>query len=200
MRSTVYCLDLEGILIPEIWVQVSHHYHLASLKLTTRDIPDYDRLMRYRLGILKKEGIRLRDIQSVIRRMNPLPGAKKFLNRLRREGPVVIVSDTYYQFAGPLMEKLGGPVLLCNQLKTNRAGFITRYHLRQKDGKKKVARGLRKMGFYVKAVGDSYNDLGMLLAADQGIFFNPPEAIRRKYRRFPAATAYSSLLKFLLRP
>lgn len=192
----VFCLDLEGILVPEIWIRVARRYRLKALELTTRDIPDYDKLMRYRLLILRREGIRLRDIQAVIRKMNPLPGARSFLDRLRKAAPVIIVSDTYYEFAGPLLEKLGDPILFSNELRKDRAGFISGYRLRQKNGKTKVVKALRKLGFYVKAVGDSYNDLGMLRAANEGVLFNPPPHIRKKYR-FPIARSYRGLFKLL---
>ena len=192
-----FCLDLEGILLPEIWIQVARRFGVAALRRTTRDEPDYDKLMRYRLGLLRKEGIRLKEIQRVIGRMRPLPGAKAFLARLRAEGPVIILSDTYYEFARPVMGRLGHPALLCNRLEADRRGFICAYHLRQKEGKRKAVRALRALGFEVRAVGDSYNDLGMLQAADKGIFFNPPAAIRKNHPRFPAARSYTELLRFL---
>ncbi|MFZ5802882.1 MAG: bifunctional phosphoserine phosphatase/homoserine phosphotransferase ThrH [Candidatus Omnitrophota bacterium] len=192
----VCCLDLEGVLVPEVWIHVARKFRMDSLKLTTRDIPDYDRLMRYRLAILKKEGIRLRDIQAVIRTMSPLPGARTFLDRLRAEFPVIILSDTYYEFAAPLIQKLGRPVLFCNWLKTDRKGFIADYILRERDGKKKAVQGLKKIGFKVYAAGDSYNDLSMLAAADRGILFRPPASIRKKLgRRFPVTRDHRSLLR-----
>lgn len=195
----IACLDLEGVLVPEIWIEVSKRFRLDSLRLTTRDIPDYDKLMRYRLGILKKEGIRLREIQAVIRKIEPLPGAKKFLTRLRGVLPVIILSDTYYEFAGPLMKKLGSPVLFCNWLETDRRGFISDYILRQKDGKTKAVKGLRALGFRVYASGDSYNDLGMLRAADRAVFFNPPPVIAKKFPRIPVALHYEGLFQELVR-
>lgn len=197
--TPLFCLDLEGILIPEIWIRVARRYRVNELKLTTRDIPNYDQLMRCRLRILKKEKIKLRDIQSVIRKMDPLPGARGFLTRLQKAGPVILVSDTYYEFAGPLMEKLGRPALFCNSLVTDRAGYISGYRLRRKNGKEKVVRALKPLGFRIRAVGDSYNDLGMLKAAHEGVLFNPPASIRKKYRSFPVAKSYSQLLKILLR-
>jgi phosphoserine/homoserine phosphotransferase len=198
-KPIAFCLDLEGILLPEIWIQVARRFGVEALKRTTRDEPDYGKLMRYRLALLRKEGIRLRDIQRVIGRMRPLPGAAGFLKRLQAEGPVIILSDTYYEFARPIMGKLGHPALLCNRLEVDRRGFISGYHLRQKEGKRAAVRALKGLGFEVRAVGDSYNDLGMLLAADRGVFFNPPAAIRRKYWKLPAARDYKGLLRALLK-
>jgi phosphoserine/homoserine phosphotransferase len=198
-KPVAFCLDLEGILLPEIWIQVARRFSVEALKRTTRDEPDYALLMRYRLALLRKEGIRLRDIQRVIGRMRPLPGAAGFLKQLQAEGPVIILSDTYYEFARPIMGKLGHPALLCNRLEADRRGYICGYHLRQKEGKRKAVLALKGLGFEVRVVGDSYNDLGMLLAADRGVFFNPPPAIRRRYRKFPAARDYKGLLKALLR-
>ena len=195
----VICLDLEGVLIPEIWIRVARHYQLDSLKLTTRDIPNYDKLMRYRLGILKKEGIRIQDIQRVIRKMKPLPGAKSVLKKLQRSSPVIILSDTFYEFAGPLMKQLDNPTLFCNWLKVNKTGMITGYVLRQKDGKTKAVCALKKCGFRVVASGDSYNDLGMLKEANQGVLFNPPESIRKKFRKYPVARNYNTFLRHLLK-
>ena len=194
----VCCLDLEGVLVPEIWIEVARRFKVAELRLTTRDIPDYDSLMRKRIGILKKKGIRFRDIEHVIAGIKPLPGAKAFLETLRRRSTVVILSDTFYQFAGPLIQKLGQPALFCNELQINKAGFIAGYHLRQKDGKTKSVKALRSLGFRVYAAGDSFNDLGMLKAAHRGILFNPPASIRRKFKRFPTTARYSKLLRLLL--
>jgi len=194
---TIYCLDLEGVLVPEIWIHVAKRFKMKSLEVTTRDIPDYDKLMRYRIKILKKAGIRLRDIQNVIKRMKPLPGAAAFLERLRGRGPVIILSDTFYEFAGPLMQQLGRPVLFCNDLIIDKKGFIAGYRLRQKDGKGKAVAGLKKMGFKVAAAGDSYNDLTMLRTADRGVLFNPPSSIRKANPRFPVARNYAGLFKLV---
>ena len=194
----LYCLDLEGILIPEIWVRVAKRFKVNDLKLTTRDIPNYDQLMRYRLKILRREKIRLADIQRVIQGMSPLPGAQGFLKKLQVAGPVVILSDTYYEFSGSLMKQLDHPTLLCNWLKIDRAGYISGYVLRQRDGKRKAVQSLKRLGFRIKAVGDSFNDLTMLKAAHQGVLFNPPAAIARAHRNFPVAKNYNTLLKHLL--
>ncbi len=194
----IYCLDLEGILLPEMWIEVAERFKLKSLRLTTRDIPDYDKLMRYRLGILRREKIKLVGIQGVIRRVKPLPGAAAFLKRLRIEGPAIILSDTFYEFAMPVMKQLDYPTLFCNSLKTDKAGFISGYTLRQKDGKRKAVKALQSIGFEVRAVGDSYNDLSMLKAADRGVLFNPPESILKTNRSLPVAYDYKKLMKLFL--
>ncbi len=193
----IYCLDLEGVLVPEIWVGVARRFRMKSLELTTRDIPDYDKLMHYRMGILRKAGIRLKDIQKVIAGIRPLPGARKFLDALRERGPVVILSDTFYQFAGPLMAQLGQPALFCNTLHADKKGFISGYTLRQKDGKKKAVRAFKSAGFHVAASGDSYNDLTMIRTAHTGVLFNPPAAIRKSCKGIPAVKTYSELLRRL---
>ena len=191
----ICCLDLEGVLIPEIWINVAKKTGIKALEITTRDEPDYDKLMRYRLAILKKEGIKLRDIQAVIKRMNPLPGAKAFLKKLQEKYQVIILSDTYYEFAGPMMKKLGNPTLFCNWLSSDKKGFIANYHLRQKNGKKEAVRGIKNLGFKVVAAGDSYNDIAMLRTADRGILFRPPPKIIRQFPQFPVTNTYAELLK-----
>ena len=195
----ICCLDLEGVLIPEIWINVAKKTGIQALEITTRDEPDYDKLMRYRLAILKKEGIKLRDIQAVIRKMEPLPGAKAFLNRLREKYQVIILSDTYYEFAGPMMKKLGNPALFCNWLSADKKGFISNYHLRQKNGKKEAVKALKGLGFSVVAAGDSYNDIAMLKAADRGILFRPPAKIARQFPKFPVTKTYPELLRAFLK-
>lgn len=195
--KTVCCLDLEGILVPEIWIHVAKKTQIDALKLTTRDISDYDKLMRYRLRILKQKGIKLQHIQKIIRGMKPLAGARAFLRRLQARMPVMILSDTYYEFAGPLLDQLGNPVLFCNWLKVNHSGTITGYVLRQKDGKRKAVNALKQMGFYVKAAGDSYNDVTMLKEAHAGVLFNPPPNIRKSFKQFPVARNYKRLLRLL---
>lgn len=195
----ICCLDLEGVLIPEIWINVAKKTKIDALKITTRDEPDYDKLMNMRIKILKANGIKLRDIQNVIAGMKPLPGAKSFIDRLRSQVQVVILSDTYYEFAGPLIKKLGRPTLFCNWLSKDKKGFVSNYHLRQKNGKEKAVRALRKIGFKVYAAGDSYNDLTMLKAAHKGVLFNPPAQIKKDFPQFPVATNYSALLHQLLK-
>ena len=194
----ICCLDLEGVLVPEIWIQVSEKTRIKELRLTTRDIPDYDALMKRRLKILREHKIRLRDIQKVIGAVQPLPGAKAFLDKLRADRQVIILSDTYYEFAMPLMKKLGFPVLFCNWLETDPSGAISNYCLRQKNGKEKAVLGLKNIGFKVHAAGDSYNDITMLKAADKGVLFNPPANIVKEFPQFPVTKNYKELLNALV--
>ena len=187
------CSDLEGIFTPEIWINVAEITGIKELRLTTRDISDYNVLMRRRLAILEANHLKLDDIQAVIATMNPLPGALEFLNWLRSKLPVIIVSDTYEEFAGPLMEKLGWPTLFCNTLSVEADGRISGYNLRQPDGKKKVAEALKSLNYRVIAIGDSYNDISMLKAADHAILYRPPDTVKEEYRDFPAAFDYDEL-------
>lgn len=195
----ICCLDLEGVLVPEIWINVAKETGIEALKRTTRDEPNYDLLMQYRLKILRENGIKLKDIQKVIAKLKPLAGAKKFLDDLRAKRQVIILSDTYYEFAGPLMKQLGYPALFCNWLEVDGDGFIKNYHLRQKDGKKNAVAGLKNLGFEVVAAGDSYNDLSMLQEANRGILFRPPEAIKKEYPQFPVVQNYRELACELLK-
>ncbi|OIO39374.1 MAG: phosphoserine phosphatase [Candidatus Omnitrophica bacterium CG1_02_46_14] len=194
----ICCLDLEGVLVPEIWIKVSEKTKIKDLRLTTRDIPDYDALMKRRLAILRQNKIKLRDIQKVIASIQPLPGANAFLDKLRSLRQVIILSDTYYEFAMPLMKKLAFPTLFCNRLETDKDGFISRYLLRQTTGKEKAVQGLKTMNFRVHAAGDSYNDIAMLKAADKGVLFDPPPNIVKEFPQFSAAKNYKELAKFLL--
>lgn len=198
MSAAVCCLDLEGVLVPEIWIRVSEKTGIKELRLTTRDIPDYDVLMKRRLKILRENQIKLGDIQKVISKIQPLRGAKDFLGTLRAKTQVVILSDTYYEFAMPLMKKLGFPSLFCNWLSTDPFGYISDYHLRQPSGKEKAVLGLRNLGFRVHAAGDSYNDIAMLKAADKGILFNPPPNIVKEFPGFKITRNYRDLLKALV--
>lgn len=194
----VCCLDLEGVLVPEIWIRVAEKTRIKELRLTTRDISNYDVLMTRRLEILKENNIKLETIQKVIGSIEPLAGAKKFLDNLRSQRQVFILSDTYYEFAMPLMRKLGHPTLLCNWLSVDRNGFIAGYHLRQKSGKEKAVLAIKKIGFQVAAAGDSYNDIAMLKAADEGFLFNPPERIAKEFPEFTVTTDYRELFKELV--
>jgi phosphoserine/homoserine phosphotransferase len=187
------CTDLEGVFIPEIWINVAEKTGIEALKLTTGDISDYDVLMKKRLSILEENRLKLKDITSVIATMEPLEGAVEFLNWLRSCMPVIVVSDTYVQFAGPLMEKLGRPALFCNTLTVGQDGTIKGYRLRQKDGKRQVAISLKRLNYSVIAVGDSYNDITMLKEADTGILFRPPENVKKEYSQFPVTRNYSEL-------
>jgi len=189
----VITLDLEGVLVPEIWIEFSEITKIPELRLTTRDVPDYDVLMQKRIGILKEHGLKLKDIQNVIRKMEPMEGAKAFLDGLRARTQVVILSDTFTQFAGPLMEKLGMPTIFCNTLVVNDAGDVTGYQLRQKDGKKIAVQGFHSMGLKVFAAGDSYNDTGMLQEADAGFFFCPPDSIVGQFPKIPVTKNYREL-------
>ncbi len=195
----IVCSDLEGIFTPEIWINVAEITGIEELRLTTRDISDYDVLMKKRLAILDEHNLKLDDIQAVIEKMAPVEGALEFLNWLRAIVPLIIVSDTYVEFAAPLMEKLGRPTLFCNTLSVNGNGAISGYNLRQQDGKKKVALALKSLNYEVIAVGDSYNDITMLKAADHAILYRPPENVKAEYSQFPTAYNYAELKEqFLL--
>ena len=189
----VVTLDLEGVLVPEIWIEFAELTKIPDFKVTTRDIPDYDKLMKMRLGWLKDHGLKLQDIQNVIRKMDPMPGAKEFLDKLRRKTQVVILSDTFTQFAGPLMEKLGLPTIFCNTLIVNEKDEVVDYKLRQKDGKKIAVQGFHSMGLKVYAAGDSYNDTGMLQEADAGFFYCPPDSIIAQFPKIPVTRNYDQL-------
>ena len=191
------CLDLEGVLIPEIWIAVAEKTGIKKLRLTTRDIPDYDELMRGRLKILDEHNLKLADIQEVIGTLSPLEGAKEFLDWLKSEFQVIILSDTFYQFAGPLMETLEHPTLFCNELIVNDDGCITNYRLRQPDGKTKAVTALKGLNFKVIAAGDSYNDTGMLTVADAGILFRPPDNVIEEFPQVPVTRTYDEFKKTL---
>ena len=189
----IVCSDLEGIFTPEIWIKFSEITGIEKLRLTTRDISDYNVLMKQRLAILRENNLKLADIQAVIGKMAPVDGALEFLNWLRSIVEVVIVSDTYVEFAGPLMEKLDRPTLFCNTLSVNGDGMIADYILRQQDGKKKVALALKSLNYEVIGIGDSYNDITMLQAADHAILYRPPENVLQEYSDFPTASNYEDL-------
>jgi len=187
------CSDLEGIFLPEIWIKFAEKTGIQELRLTTRDISDYDVLMKHRLKILKDRGLKLPDIQAVIAAMDPHEGALEFLEWIRSVTQILVVSDTFVEFAGPLMKKLGYPTLLCNTLTVAADGTISDYRLRQTDGKRKVTEAMRGLNYRVIGVGDSYNDISMLTAADHGILYRPPDNVRREYPAFPVATAFAEL-------
>ncbi|MBK7134015.1 MAG: bifunctional phosphoserine phosphatase/homoserine phosphotransferase ThrH [Bacteroidales bacterium] len=189
----IICSDLEGVFVPEIWVNVSAKTGIEELKLTTRDISDYDILMRGRLEILKEHNLTLKDIQDVISRLKPLPGALEFVNWLRSKAQLIIVSDTFIEFADPLLEQLGRPTLLCHHLSTDSSGNIISYNLRQKDAKKKVAEALQGLKYKVIAIGDSYNDISMLRKADVGILFNPPQNVVDEHGDLIVIRSYEEL-------
>ncbi len=198
-RAVLVSLDLEGVLVPEIWIAVAEKTGIAELKLTTRDIADYDVLMKRRLAILDQHGLRLPDIQAVIATMAPLEGAGEFLSWLRERCQVIILSDTFSQFALPLMRQLEFPTIFCHQLEVDAGGRITNYLLRHPDQKRESVRAFRQLGFHVIAAGDSYNDTPMLEAAQAGIFFRPPESIARQFPQFPVTHTYPELKAQLCR-
>lgn len=192
-QAVLACLDLEGVLIPEIWINVAEKTGIADLRLTTRDMPDYGALMKRRLGILDEHKLRLADIQSVIATMRPLEGATEFIGWLRERCQVIIVSDTFSEFALPLMRQLGYPTIFCNRLEVDRAGRIVNYHLRQPDQKRASVLALKSLRFRVLATGDAYNDTSMLGAADAGVFFRPPENVAKEFPQFPVVHTYEEL-------
>jgi phosphoserine/homoserine phosphotransferase len=192
-RMYIVCADMEGIFTPEIWINVAERTGIMELRLTTRDISDYDELMTKRLGILDQHGLKLQDIQAVISKMEPLDGALDFLSWLRSQLQLIIVSDTYEEFAGPLLKKMGWPTLFCNTLSVAANGSISGYNLRQNDGKMKVAIALQNLNYKVIAIGDSYNDITMLRAADKAILFRPPENVEAEFPQFAVTTTYAEI-------
>ncbi len=193
------CIDLEGVLLPEIWIKFAEKSGIEELKLTTRDIPNYDVLMRGRINILKQHNLKLNDIQSVIATLSPLEGAQEFLKWLKSEFEVIILSDTFYQFAGPLMKQLDYPTLFCHNLIVKNNGEISGYKLRQEDQKTKAVKALQGLNLQVVSAGDSYNDIGMLRQADAGILFRPPDKLITEYTQFPVATDYIQFKELFLK-
>ena len=187
------CLDLEGVLVPEIWIEFSKRTGIPELSRTTRDEPDYDKLMKYRLALLKTHKLGLPDIQKVISDMDPMAGARDFLDALRRDYQVIILSDTFYEFAMPLMAQLRMPVLFCHKLETDAAGFVVNYHLRMPNQKMESVRRFKELNFKVIAGGDSYNDTAMLSEAHAGILFRPPQKVIDEFPQFPVTMNYSEL-------
>lgn len=196
MKMNVVCLDLEGVLVPEIWIELAETTGIEELKRTTRDEPDYDKLMNYRLDILKEHGLGIREIQDVISTMDPMPGAREFLDELRAITQVIIVSDTFTQFAKPLIDKLGLPTIFCNDLVIDDAtGHITGYKMRCENTKFTTVKALHEAGIDTIASGDSYNDLGMIENSKAGFFFRTTDALRSQYPDIPAYEEYSDLLE-----
>ena len=191
----IVCLDLEGVLVPEIWIAFSQASGIPELKRTTRDEPDYNKLMQWRLGILREHGLGLRQIQDTIATIDPLPGAREFLDRLRAQTQVIIISDTFTQFASPLMEKLGWPTLFCNTLEVAPDGMITGFRMRIPDSKLNTVRALQSIGFDTIASGDSFNDLAMIKASKAGFLFRTTDQIRKDYPQLPAVETYDELLE-----
>jgi phosphoserine/homoserine phosphotransferase len=189
----VVCLDLEGVLVPEIWIEFSRRTGIADLSRTTRDEPDYDKLMHERIALLRRHGLKLADIQAVIDGMGPMDGAQAFLDGLRARFQVVILSDTFYEFADPLMRQLGRPTLLCHRLETDGEGFVTRHLLRMPNPKRAAVDAFKGLNYRVIAAGDSYNDTAMLGAADAGFFIHPPASIVAQFPQFPVTRSYAEL-------
>jgi phosphoserine / homoserine phosphotransferase len=187
------CLDLEGVLIPEIWIEFAERTGIPELRRTTRDEPDYDKLMKYRLALLAQHKLGLPDIQKVIADMGPMPGAKAFLDGLREDFQVIILSDTYYEFAMPMMRQLGMPTLFCHKLEANAAGFLVNYHLRMPNQKKESVKRFKELNFKVIAAGDSYNDTAMLGEAHAGILFHAPENVIREFPQFTVTNSFPEL-------
>lgn len=190
----IVCLDLEGVLVPEIWIAFAEASGIPELKRTTRDEPDYNKLMNFRLGILKEHGLGLKEIQETIAKIDPMPGAKEFLDKLRELSQVIIISDTFTQFAAPLMKKLGMPTIFCNTLEVAENGEITGFKMRCEKSKLSTVNALQSVGFETIAAGDSYNDLGMILASKAGFLFKSTDKIKADYPQLPAFDEYDDLL------
>ena len=190
----ITCLDLEGVLVPEIWIAFAEETGIAELKKTTRDEPDYDKLMKYRINILKEHNLGLKEIQNTISKIEPLPGAKEFLDELRSQMQVIILSDTFEQFAMPLMKNLGYPAIFCNTLEVSKTGEITGYKMRCEKSKLTTVRSLQACGFNTIASGDSFNDLAMIEASKKGFLFRTTEQIKKDYPQYKSFTEYSELL------
>ena len=190
----IVCLDMEGVLVPEIWIAFAEESGIPELRRTTRDEPDYDKLMRWRIGILREKGLKLQQIQDVIAKIDPLPGAKEFLDELRSMAQVVILSDTFDQFGMPLMKKLGYPTLLCNTLEIDESGYISRHLMRCEHSKLTTVKALQSIGYDTIAGGDSYNDLEMILHSKAGFLFRTTEKIKADYPQLPAFESYGDLL------
>lgn len=190
----IVCLDLEGVLVPEIWIAFAEESGIPELKRTTRDEPDYDKLMKWRIGILKEHGLGLKEIQDTIAKIDPMPGAKEFLDELRSLTQVIIISDTFSQFAGPLMKKLGYPTIFCNTLEVAENGEITGFQMRCEQSKLTTVKALQSIGYDTIASGDSHNDLGMILNSKAGFLFRSTDAIKAEYPQLPAYETYEELM------
>ncbi len=192
-KPVIVCLDLEGVLVPEIWINVALKTGIEALKVTTREMPDYDKLMKQRLSILDEHNLKIGDIQEVIGQMGPLEGATDFVKWIRERCQVIILSDTFYQFALPLMRQLGFPTLFCNQLEIDGTGRIVNYHMRMQNQKKHSVAALKALNFFTMAAGDAYNDTAMLGEADAGFFFKPPDHLPKEFPQFPVTQTYGEL-------
>jgi phosphoserine / homoserine phosphotransferase len=196
-QPVITCLDMEGVLFPEIWIALADKVGIQELRVTTREIADYDVLMKQRLAVLKAHGITLKDIQEVAKTIHPLPGVPEFIEWLRERCQIIVLSDTYYEFVGSLMRQLQFPTIFCHSLGVDSHGFITEYYLRQTDQKRHAVRALKNIGFRVLAGGDSYNDVSMLKEADAGFFFCPPDSIIQEFPQFPVARTYAEFKEHL---
>jgi phosphoserine/homoserine phosphotransferase len=192
-KPVIVCLDLEGVLVPEIWINVALRTGIEELKITTREMPDYDKLMKQRLAILDRNNLKISDIQEVIGTMGPLEGAPEFIRWLHDRCQVIILSDTFYQFAFPLMKQLSFPTLFCNQLEIDAAGRIANYHMRMQNQKKHSVAAFKSLNFFTMAAGDAYNDTAMLGEADAGFFFRPPDHLPKEFPQFPVTHTYGEL-------
>lgn len=195
---TIIASDLEGVLIPEIWIAVAEHTGIEELRLTTRDVADYDQLMQGRMHILRQQGLTLADVQQIIATLEPLPGAEQLLSWIRERSQLIILSDTFYEFAMPLMAKLGYPTIFCHSLETDSSGMLTDYHLRQTDSKRMAVEAFKALQFRVFAMGDSYNDTTMLASAEQGVLVHPPDSIVALFPHFPAVYDYELLKEHIV--
>ncbi len=197
-KMNIVCLDMEGVLVPEIWIAFANETGIPELKKTTRDEPDYDKLMEYRIAILKEHGLGLKEIQAVIAKIDPLPGAKEFLDKLREKTQVLILSDTFEQFAMPLMKKLGYPTLMCNTLEVAEDGEVLKHHMRVAKSKLSTVKALQSIGYNTIASGDSFNDLAMIQASKAGFLFRSTEQIKKDYPQYPAFEEFDDLYEAII--
>ncbi len=197
-RMNIVCLDMEGVLVPEIWIAFAEESGIPELKRTTRDEPNYDKLMEYRIAILKEHGLGLNEIQAVIAKIDPLPGAKEFLDKLREKTQVLILSDTFEQFAQPLMRKLGWPTLMCNTLEVAEDGEVLKHHMRVEKSKLSTVKALQTIGYNTIASGDSFNDLAMIQASKAGFLFRTTEQIKKDYPQYPAFEEFDDLYEAII--
>ncbi len=197
-KMNIVCLDMEGVLVPEIWIAFANETGIPELKKTTRDEPDYDKLMEYRIAILKEHGLGLKEIQAVIAKIDPLPGAKEFLDKLREKTQVLILSDTFEQFAMPLMKKLGYPTLMCNTLEVAENGEVLKHHMRVAKSKLSTVKALQSIGYNTIASGDSFNDLAMIQASKAGFLFRSTEQIKKDYPQYPAFEEFDDLYEAII--
>ena len=197
-KMNIVCLDMEGVLVPEIWIAFANETGIPELKKTTRDEPDYDKLMEYRIAILKEHGLGLKEIQAVIAKIDPLPGAKEFLDKLREKTQVLILSDTFEQFAMPLMKKLGYPTLMCNTLEVAEDGEVLKHHMRVEKSKLSTVKALQSIGYNTIASGDSFNDLAMIQASKAGFLFRSTEQIKKEYPQYPAFEEFDDLYEAII--